>query len=109
MKLGPDNLEHCCGDEVYGLASKSQRETPDGRLMQPAGKLRYRLGWVAGITASSAKYAPVRQAVPIGGCAILRTPPSEFPREASHDAHVGRSVAGLARRFGALRRAGIKP
>jgi hypothetical protein len=80
---------HC-----HRLAYTSQRETPDDRATRRADKLRDRLGWEAGILNPSG-------GKPKG--MHWRT----FERmQASHDAHVGRSFAGIARRFGRFQNRG---
>ena len=73
------------------LAYASQRETPDARASRRANKLRERLGWNPGILNSNG-------GKPKG--MHWRT----FARlQASHDAHAGRSFAGMAERLGLLR------
>ena len=76
---------HC-----YRLAYASQRETPDGRAMRRAGRIRDRLGWEPGIA----------------------NPEGDKPKgmhwdtferlKAEHDAFANASMAGIIRKFGRL-------
>lgn len=76
---------HC-----YRLAYPSQRETADDRAARRAERIRERLGWEPGIlNGEGGKPKGMRR----------RT----FERlTAEHEAFVGESLAGMARRFGML-------
>lgn len=77
---------HC-----YRLAYASQRESPDDRATRRAERIRVRLGWLPGIlNGPGGKPKGMRWAT--------------FERLiAEHDALVGKSIAGMAQRFGWLR------
>jgi hypothetical protein len=79
--------QHC-----YRLVYASQREAADHRAMRQAGKIRARLGWRAGI------------ANPNGGKSKGMDWRIFNRLTAEHDALVGVSVAGTAKRLGQFER-----
>ncbi len=75
----------------YGLAYRSQRESPDDRALRRADRIRARLGWEPGIlNGDGGKPKGMR----------WRT----FQRlSAKHEAYVGASLAGMAQRLAILK------